>query len=108
MRKCDTKYRVECEDVEQEEIVLIGGSFDHQVIFIDKSTTSYVQLQIINTRGKDNHSETYVLKTMKGTGHFFRVGVYQDLNMDDVMSLLIEDYKEEPKINAKDLVEVED
>jgi len=108
MRKCEKKYRVECEDIEQEEIVLIGGSFDHQVIFIDKSTTSYVQLQIINTRGKDNQSETYILKTMKGTGNFFRVGVYKDLDMDDVMSMLIEDYKEEPKINAKDLVEVED
>ena len=99
MIDCEKRYREECRDVEQEEIVLVGGSFDHQVIYIDKATTSYVQMQIINTRDGSNNSETYVLHTMKGTGGFFRIGLFKGLDQDDLLSKLIEYYKKEPEIN---------
>ena len=92
---CETQYRLECTDVAQEEVVLIGGAFDREVIFIDKSTTSYVRLQIVSPRDDISGSETYVLRTMKGSDNFFRIGVHQDMDMDDVMERLIEYYKED-------------
>ena len=107
MLKCDTKYREECNSIEQEEIVLIGGSFDRQVIYIDKSTTSYVQMQIVSPDNDANNAETYVLKTIKGTGNFFRIGVVKEWDMDDVMSRLISYYQEGNSMPiGTDLVEV--
>ena len=95
MIKCDTKYRVDCTDIEQEEIVLIGGSFDRSVIYIDASTVSYVRMQIVSPNNDANNSETYLLSTLKGSGSFFRVGVHDSMNKDDVLARLIDYYKEE-------------
>ena len=92
--KCDTKYRESCTNIEQEAIVLIGGSFDRQVIYIDKSTTSYVQMQIVAPNNDANNAETYMLVTIKGTGSFFRVGVVKGWNMDNVMDRLVTYYQE--------------
>ena len=102
---CETKYRVQCEDIAQEEVVLIGGEFDREVIFIDKSTTSYVRLQIVSPRNDVNESETYVLRTLKGSANFFRVGVHSSMNMDDVLERLIDYYKEG---NSRPIVEIVD
>ena len=94
MQKCNIKYRQECTDIPQEEIVLVGGAFDKDVIYIDNNTKSYIQLQIVSPRDDLNDSETYVLHSLTGAGNFFKVGVAQGLTMDDVLSKLIEHYKE--------------
>jgi hypothetical protein len=94
MIKCDTKYRTQCTDVEQEKIVLIGGTFDREVIYIDAATVSYVRMQIVSPDNDVNNSETYMLSTIRGMSGFYRIGIHNSMNQDSAQQRLIEYYNE--------------
>jgi hypothetical protein len=95
MVDCDTKYRIQCKDIKQEKIVLIGGPFDREIIYIDANTVSYVRMQIVNPRTDANDSETYMLSTIRGASNFYRIGIHSSMNQDSAQERLIDYYNED-------------
>lgn len=85
-----------CKPGKTEQIVLIGGKFDHNVITIDDEHNNYVRMQIINPITEQDESETYRVEQILGRYEFNKVGIHEDLSIDDALKILIENYKEIP------------
>jgi hypothetical protein len=83
-----------CKDPVMQDIVLIGGDFDKEVISVDNSKSTYVRMQIMNPREDQNSSEVYRVEQLLGRYRYFKVGIYEELSIDEALELLIENYKE--------------
>ena len=80
-----------------EDVVLIGGTFDREVISIDDSDNTYIRMQIVNPKDELNDSEVYRIEHLRGRYEFVKVGVHRELSIDEALVKVIEAYKEEKK-----------
>ena len=83
-----------CKPNPEEDILLVGGEFDHRVITADASKT-YVQMQIMDTNDRENKSERYRIETLRGAYKFYKLGIHESLSVDDAVKALIDFYKDE-------------
>jgi hypothetical protein len=91
MQSWKRKY---CRPPKTEDIVLIGGIFDHKVITIDDEHNTYVRMQIINPNTNAEESEVYRIEHLLGRYEFNKIGVHEDYSLDEALKMLIEYYKE--------------
>lgn len=84
-----------CKDPVTQDIVLIGGNFDGKVITVDSSHSTYVRMQIMNTSNDDgDNTEVYRIESILGRYIHYKVGVHENLSVDDALAMLIESYKQ--------------
>ena len=83
-----------CKPPVTQDIVLIGGDFDREVITVDSARSTYVRMQIMNPRDDQNDTDVYRIESLLGRYSYFKVGVHENITVDEALGMLIERYKD--------------